>query len=49
MQKDYYYWVSVEKVYKLWSDTELTDEEVQALIENGQGTLKEMNWGVDKE
>jgi hypothetical protein len=46
---DYYYWVSMEKVYKVWSDVELTDEEVQSLIENGQGSLKEVNWEVEKE
>jgi hypothetical protein len=42
------YWVSMEKVYKLSSNVELTDDEVQVLIENGQGSLKEVNWEVEK-
>lgn len=42
------YWVSQERVYKLVSDVALTDEEVQTLIENGQGSLKEVNWEVEE-
>lgn len=42
------YWVSVERVYKLWSDVELTQEQAQALIENGQANLKEVNWDFDE-
>ena len=47
--KEYTYWVSVERVYKLWSDVKLTDEEVRSLIENGQGSLKQVNWDVEED
>jgi hypothetical protein len=42
------YWVSVERVYKVTSDSPLTKEQIQTLIENGQGSLKEVNWGFDE-
>jgi hypothetical protein len=46
---DNYYWVSKEIVYKLWSDVDLTDSQVQELIENGAGTIKQVNWDVERD
>jgi hypothetical protein len=43
------YWVSQEKVWKVWSDTKLTGEEVVTLIEDGQGSLKQVNWNVEED
>ena len=43
------YWVSVEKVYKLVSEEELTQQQAQNLIENGRGNLKEVNWDFDEQ
>jgi hypothetical protein len=43
------YWVSVERVYKIVSEEELTQQQAQALIEEGRGNLKEVNWDFDEQ
>lgn len=43
------YWVSVEKVYKITSEEELTQQQAQGLVENGGGSLKEVNWDFDEQ
>jgi hypothetical protein len=43
------YWVAIERVYKLVTAEPISQLQAQVMIENGLGSLKEINWDFDEE
>lgn len=41
------YWLDVIRTYVVSSDSELTQEQAQTLVENGLGSLKVVEWRFD--